>query len=846
MSTPIADVFFGVTFGDQLLEQEAKRAGDKAGASLAQNMQASIKKAFSGEALGKGLVQGLGLAGGLGIANVVGEVKDAFVGTIESAAEFERGMLNIQSITKNSDESLAAMGDTVLDLGAEFGQSAKTMTDALYDISSSGFQGADALDILEASTKAATAGLSTTGEAAAGITAVLNAYGLSAEDAAGVSDVLFQTVNRGVVDFSTLSSEIGKTTALAAPLGVSLEEVAAGIAVMTRAGIDAENATTQLNAIMSSMLKPSNEAAELAKKLGIEWSAQGLKANGLTGTLNKMIKATKGNQEQMATLLGDARAIRGAFSLAAEGGKEFTDELEIMKDAAGETDKAFGIQSKGAAFKLQQMKVELENAGIEIGNKFLPILVTVSGVVIDDVIPALSGIAAVLDLLSGKLPETEEGFKNLNGIVGLFNPASWTLGLGQLDELREKAEQSQKTVGEFAASVRYMADASKDDLYQVEQASDDTADAIGAISTAADDAKLAVDISFDEITASFKTMRDVIVGGGAAVAAALYDPIIAQQEILDTQEEIRANKKKIRDKETTAEERRQLELRNTQLNKQLIEQNALLLTYGTEAEQISKIKAFLAADFWVQAYEDATPEQAAALDDWRVTLQTRLDQMEGDAGAGGRRAADNYSGALEDGKGDVTSATDTMVSGMDGPFRDAQKSAYRYGADTTTSYANGLNSKKWYVADTAGDIGRIINKYLKISSPAELGPLSEDGGPGAWGARGAEVYIDGWADAVRRAYDAARALAGATAAGLGMQTASPAYAGPSLRGALSVPSAGVVGGLYGMTPSAGPVTKNIEYHIHAEGQLKVPDPLAAANLLARFQRQGMLPEDPDD
>ena len=43
----------------------------------------------------------------------------------------------------------------------------------------------------------------------AGIAAVLNAYGMSADEATAVSDVMFQTVKRGVLTFGELANTIG-------------------------------------------------------------------------------------------------------------------------------------------------------------------------------------------------------------------------------------------------------------------------------------------------------------------------------------------------------------------------------------------------------------------------------------------------------------------------------------------------------------------------------------------------------------------------------------------------------------------------------------------------------------
>lgn len=400
----IGDIYYAFRGDGARLQKDAQVEGAKAGTKLGTSVADSFRKSWSGANIGKGLVQGLGLAGGLGAAKVLsdglGFLKDGIVGTATAAIDFQRSMQNVNSIAHLTDKQLVETSEAVLKLSGDFGQSAQTMADGLYDISSSGFQGADALKVLEAATKGATAGLATTGESAKGITAVLNAYGLSADDAADVSDVLFETVNRGVISFPELADQIGKTTALAAPLKVSLREVAAAVALMTRNGVGAEDAFTQINAVMASMLQPSAQAVELATSLGLAWDSQSLKANGLVGQMQNLIKATGGNEAAMATILGDARAIRGAFVLAQKGGAAFTSELEAMAKASGATDRAFAEQSKSTAFHIAQMNAKIEAAGIEIGTKFLPIIASVADVAVDNLVPALNDVADALQTIS--------------------------------------------------------------------------------------------------------------------------------------------------------------------------------------------------------------------------------------------------------------------------------------------------------------------------------------------------------------------------------------------------------------------------------------------------------------
>jgi len=99
-------------------------------------------------------------------------------------------------------------------------------------IVSSGFKANDAIKILRVSAKAATAGLTDTATATKAINAALNAYHLQATDARKVCNVLFETVNKGVLTFEELAQNMGDLVPAAAPLGVTLEEVGAAIATI--------------------------------------------------------------------------------------------------------------------------------------------------------------------------------------------------------------------------------------------------------------------------------------------------------------------------------------------------------------------------------------------------------------------------------------------------------------------------------------------------------------------------------------------------------------------------------------------------------------------------------------
>lgn len=385
----------------------------------------------------------------------------ALVASVKRAAEFEKAMLNVNSIAKLGAGEFIGMKAQVLALTRVVPQSATVLAEGLYDIQSSGFAGMEGMKVLEAAAKGASAGLTDTSVSAKGLTAILNAYGYGADKAAGITDLMFKVVDRGVVSFEELAGTIGDTTALSAPLGVKIEEVGAALALMTRKGIDANNATTQINAIMLSLLKPSQQAVELAEDLGLGWDAQALRGKGLVGVLEDMIVATGGNEEQMATLLGNSRAIRGAFVLAGDGGKAFNAELLEMQDHLGATDTALSYQKQGLAFQLGILKNNIDAIAIGIGTALLPKITPV----IQGISEWMAANQGLIDQISGQLLHwifnfartAAEGFGKVVDFVTTNWPAIQSTAQAVWDAVQGVIDEVQGPLGDLqdkAASLK--------------------------------------------------------------------------------------------------------------------------------------------------------------------------------------------------------------------------------------------------------------------------------------------------------------------------------------------------------------------------------------------------------
>lgn len=327
--------------------------------------KSNVNLSKSGNILGKTLAGGALAAGA------------ALIYAVDKAVAFDKAMRNVNSLAGLGEKGFAALEQRVISMSTKLPQSALTLAEGLYDIQSSGFSGADAMQVLEASALSASAGLTTTEVSAKAISATLNAYGLQAKDAADVSDVLFQTVNAGVISFDELAGNLGDVVGGAAAAKVSIDQVGSAIAAMTLAGISGAESTTSLNALIQKIVKPSKALASEFANLGYESGAQALEIDGLRGVMEKLRQSTGGNVTTLLQLFPEIRAARGAFALMANDGKNYAraaGEISDKTARAGSTQRVFNEQMKAASNQWTLLKNQIDAQAITIGTKLLPAL----------------------------------------------------------------------------------------------------------------------------------------------------------------------------------------------------------------------------------------------------------------------------------------------------------------------------------------------------------------------------------------------------------------------------------------------------------------------------------------
>jgi TP901 family phage tail tape measure protein len=259
---------------------------------------------------------------------------------------------------------------------------------AAYDVASSGFtDAADAAKVLEAAAKGATGGLSDINTVGNAVTSVLNAYGKSANDAAILVDGFIQTQNDGKIVLNEYAQQIGKLAPTAAATGVGINELNAAISTITAQGVPVEATFTGLNQALVSILKPSKEASDLAKALGIDFSETGLRANGFGGLLKEVKEKTGGSTTALVKLFGSVDALKAVLPLVNDDLVKYNKNVERQANVSGVADKA--TQELGGT-----VSSEITKMVNQIGNLARSLDVVLG--------PALGGILKLINFVIGQ------------------------------------------------------------------------------------------------------------------------------------------------------------------------------------------------------------------------------------------------------------------------------------------------------------------------------------------------------------------------------------------------------------------------------------------------------------
>lgn len=382
-----------------------------------------------------GFTQSLGsmtVAAGNLIADLVKTASSQLVGLAQSAIQtgsaYEVSLAKVGTIADLGKLSIQQLGDQVSATSNSMGIAATDIAEATYQAISAGQDTANAVAFAGQAAKLAAAGFTSTTSAVDILTTALNAYGLSADQADHVSDVLLTTQNLGKTSVDELSSSMGRVIPLAAAYNVSVENLSSGLAVMTANGIATAEATTYAKSMLNELGDTGSTVGKILQaETGKSFAQLNAEGKSLGDVLQILYDNVGGDSTAFAGLWSSVEAGTGALSLASGGADKFNGVLAQMVDSAGATDTAYQTMTDTFQHSMESLQTTAENLSIDLFEAMEPGLKEAANWGTDclnTLTSALNegGPAAMLDAASGILENLTAGV--VQKIPGLTSAAT--------------------------------------------------------------------------------------------------------------------------------------------------------------------------------------------------------------------------------------------------------------------------------------------------------------------------------------------------------------------------------------------------------------------------------------
>jgi len=190
--------------------------------------------------------------------------------SVKMATGFDQAMEMVHTQAGASQQEVDKLKGSVLALAPAVGIGPETLAEGLYHIESAGFRGAQAMDILTASSKLSQIGQSDFETTAQAVVGVMASQIKGVKDAADAGNLLNTTVGMGDMKMQQLAEAIGTgILPKAAAAGLSFEDVGAALATLTDNVTPANEAATRLGMTFSMMSAPTQKAQDAYNSIGM-------------------------------------------------------------------------------------------------------------------------------------------------------------------------------------------------------------------------------------------------------------------------------------------------------------------------------------------------------------------------------------------------------------------------------------------------------------------------------------------------------------------------------------------------------------------------------------------------
>ena len=246
------------------------------------------------------------------------------------------------------------------------------------------------------------------GEAANVVVQAMGAFGLSANESAEAANALAGAAAASSTDVEPLTQALAQCSAGAKNAGWSIQETTAVLARFADAGIEGSDAGTSLKTMLQRLAAPTDSAATMIEQLGIQTRDSNgdlLGASEIAEELqNKLGGLDSASRDAALSTIFGSDAMRAATVMMDSG----TEGIQKYINAANDQEAAQRLansQMSDGSRAIEELKVSLETAAIQIGDTLAPIV---------------QKVAELITALVNKFSALPEGVQQVIVVVGIL------------------------------------------------------------------------------------------------------------------------------------------------------------------------------------------------------------------------------------------------------------------------------------------------------------------------------------------------------------------------------------------------------------------------------------------
>jgi len=255
---------------------------------------------------------------------------------IKTIATFDQSMSQLGAVTQATTKDLAAMEEQAKDLGATTSFSASQAAEGMKFLGQAGFDTSQIIATMPDMLNLATAGFLDLGRTADITSNIMGGFGINAEDIRHTTDVLVTAINSANTTVEELGDAFKFAGTTAKGIGISFEETAAAIGVLSDGSLKAGEAGTGLRRVLFQLIKPGKESQAVLDKLQITQADLDFKTRSLSDVMNTFKEASIGTKDALIVFGAEGK---NAFDLLSAGSSKLETLTQKMNDAEGIAEK---------------------------------------------------------------------------------------------------------------------------------------------------------------------------------------------------------------------------------------------------------------------------------------------------------------------------------------------------------------------------------------------------------------------------------------------------------------------------------------------------------------------------